>query len=155
MMFDGPSKKGTCVSGTLDGLCGAGPRCDGRHKHKKSHGLDDDGAFRTAKLARYPPKLCYFLAECIVGTLLRFRSEGSGPTGWRRGSLPSKRVSCWSCKATTGGGQAVSILNEAVARGECVIGGTAIDRSPARGRCTHPGRQSTQRLHERDNAYVC
>ena len=112
--------KPTCISGTLDGLEDPGLLCDGTHPHEQSVGLDEHGNFRTTALARYPPGLCEFLARCIVRTILRFRADGSGPTGWRRAAEKTVRISHWSRRVIGDGASALAVLNEDVLRGRCV-----------------------------------
>ena len=61
-MFGGPTRKPTCLAGTLEGLEEYdGCRCDGGHRHEASLGKQD-GQFISARLATYPRKLCYVIA---------------------------------------------------------------------------------------------
>ena len=120
-MFGSPAVKPTCVSGTLDGLEAERVDCDGSHTHANAHGEDDSGYFRSTPLSQYPPAFCKFLAACIVGTLERFASQGSGPTGWMRSEVRSMRVSHWSRKPRFSGDLSVAILNEQAVRGHNTI----------------------------------
>ncbi|CAE7462480.1 unnamed protein product [Symbiodinium microadriaticum] len=76
-----PVKKGTTVSGTLDGIgeferfqCpGVGPE----HLHSgHATGLDARGSFRSRRLQAYPQAMCELLARCIVKSARRMVAEG-------------------------------------------------------------------------------
>ena len=119
-MLGGPAVKPTCISGTLDGLDMPPLVCDGCHEHVKAYGLDENSEFRSAPLSRYPPGLCSLLAECVITTLLRFRRDGTGPTGWQRTSERTLRVGNWSRRAARAEDCAVAVLNEDAVRGKSV-----------------------------------
>ncbi len=120
-MYGGPVRKPTCISGNLEGLDSEGRLCDNMREHDRRFGLNDRGEFRSHELARYPADLCRFLADCIVKTLCKFRLNGSGPTGWRRSTVPTVRVSDWSRRSTNESEVAVAVLNEDVVRGRSVV----------------------------------
>ena len=123
----GPTKKRTCVSGTLDDIDdfnGVEFQCPGDHVHEASAGRDAAGAFLTARLARYPSLLCRALAERILRSCKRMLLDGTGPGGWQRAGLPAPRISSWGarCANTVGGDScATVILNEDVPRGRRVV----------------------------------
>ena len=83
-MYGGPAPKVTCLSGTLQGLSEGEIRCDRRHAHGRSSGLNEHGQFHTRRLQTYPSGLSRFIALRITRTLLAMRRDGSGPGCWRR-----------------------------------------------------------------------
>ena len=84
--FGCPAKKGTTLSGTLEGMEVEGRKCTGDHRHGASCGRAADGSYLSARLATYPPALCEYIATRIAWTIQRMHRDGSGPTGWRRSS---------------------------------------------------------------------
>ena len=115
------SVKPTCLSGTLVGLDAPGMLCSDFSAFTPVHGKLADGSFRTAPLARYPDELCFRIASWIVDTLAGFAATGSGPTGWRRSTGRTRRVTAWSQRASECGGAGVALLNECAVRGKNVI----------------------------------
>ena len=115
-MYGGPTQKGTCISGTADGLCWGARLCDRSHSHESSIGKVG-GRFLTQRLASYPPALCRFLAECVLLSLRRMHRAGTGPTGFLRTGGKSTRVSAWSTEPGPRTNMALEVLNETVANG--------------------------------------
>ena len=96
--------------------------CDGKHLHTFEHGRDGKGGFDVTKLQEYPTELCRLMAECVLKTFAEMLTSGSGPTGWRRTSVPSQRIASWSTTPEGGRQFGVQIVNESVARGQgCVL----------------------------------
>ena len=120
-MCGGPTRKGTTISGTLEGLSELdGLRCDGNHAHERSVGIHE-GVHLTRRLQSYPAGLCQVLAACIIATLRRFAADGSGPTGWKRTALPTARISAWSTTPSASRPCGVALLNETAVRGRGVV----------------------------------
>ena len=53
--------------------------------HKQMSGLDDSGKYRTASQAEYPPKLCQFIAEGLIGHFVPPELSGACPPGSSHG----------------------------------------------------------------------
>ena len=117
-----PVKKGTTVSGTLDGIgeferfqCpGVGPE----HLHSgHATGLDARGSFRSRRLQAYPQAMCELLARCIVKSARRMVAEGSGPTGYLLPVGVQAVPTAWSFSHSQMHSAGVDILNEQVVHG--------------------------------------
>ena len=117
--FDCVAKKGTCLTGTLHGLKGEPLRCTGDHVHAYQHGVVD-GVPTTRRLQRFSSAFSQWFAEMILHTLADFNESGGGPTGWRRTTVPSQRISAWSTLAADDDHEDFAFLNECVARGQHV-----------------------------------
>ena len=79
------AKKPTCLGTNIDGFADDMPRCDGKHGHSFS-GMgrrDASGAYRSSRLAAYPPAMCRWIASKVVDVLCKWLKSGEGPTGWR------------------------------------------------------------------------
>ena len=107
-----PCKKPTTLSGTLEGLDTGPLLCTGDHPHGMSIGKKADGSFRTRGLQTYSSEMNRWIAERIIQTLLKFQREGSGPTGWRRGAVMTKRISAWSTRPSQARGPGIAFMNE-------------------------------------------
>ena len=113
--------KPTCLTGTVEGIEEAGKTCTCVRRHAKPTGRQSDGSFVSARLATYPAGLCKMIASMIFRTLVKFKQQGTGPTGWCRTGLPIPRVMHWSSKPTAASPVGVAFLNEETVRGNGVV----------------------------------
>jgi len=74
------------------------------------------GVFRSQRLASYPPALCRFIAERLVGVFVKWSKSGEGPTGWMPGLVATDDITLWSSAASLPGSHGTAILNETAAR---------------------------------------
>ena len=116
-MCGGPCKKPTRLMGNPPGLQGSGPFCDGGHEHEKSVGRTAAGGFVSQRLSLYPSGMCEMIAGWFVTGFEQMTLDGTGPTGWKRGADPIRRISAWSTAASDRRRHGVSFLNETVVRG--------------------------------------
>ena len=112
-MMGGLSKKGTCISGTADGLLDSAElRCCRTHQHLPLYPRIVNNRFRSLGLQTYPSQLCEYLADKVVRSFDRMRAHGTGPGGHLRiANVPVVRVSAWGSHSD-GGTPAIAILNE-------------------------------------------
>ena len=116
-MYGGAAQKPTGLLSNLLGISDGILRCDGRHTHSQSAGLDSDGKFATRRLQAYPSGLCRYIGWSIVRTLVRMREHGCGPGGWARGPSSGPRISHWSVSDGGPLGGCFLLLNEKYGRG--------------------------------------
>ena len=115
-----PRPKGTCVSGTLDGLeamhnvwCPG--ESEGHQHHGVSWGRNEQGHFHTRRLQSYTAGYAKVLAECIIKTVQRLLEEGTGPSGHLRNKERVIRTFQYGFRHGGEEINSVSILNEDVA----------------------------------------
>ena len=116
-MCGGPCKKPTRLMGNPPGLHGEGLYCDGSHEHEKSVGRTATGGFLSQRLSLYPSGMCEMIAGWFVTGFERMCFDGSGPTGWRRGTDSMRRISAWTTVASDRRSKGVTFLNKTVVRG--------------------------------------
>ena len=109
------------MASTLEGFGKGLCFCDKSHVHGPSSGKDKHGRYVSARLATYPSKLCFLIAEAVLTTLFSFRKSGGGPTGWMRGELPIRRITQWTRTAEGTKDDATAFLNETCLSGKGVV----------------------------------
>ncbi len=114
--FGARARKPTCLSTNIEGFPELGPQCSGDHQHERGMGRKVGGVFRSQRLASYPPALCRYMAERLVGVFVRWSKSGEGPTGWMPGLVATDNITLWSSAASLPGSHGTAILNETAAR---------------------------------------
>ncbi len=117
------ARKPTGLGTNIDGFVQDQPRCSGKHK-RCFEGLgrkDDQGAYRSRRLATYSPEMCKWMADKIAKVFGTWLASGAGPTGWLRWEAKSRLITNWSSLPSVDRDHAVTFLNESAARAQRAV----------------------------------